>query len=124
MADTLDILIRLVHTPDGQTPQTYGPFEDTVTMTGADTAFGMTQTIGTSEEAVVIGDIGTLGYCLFKNEDATNFIEVGFADVSTPDDARPVKIRPGKYALFEANGTLYAKADTGSCVLRKWLLEL
>lgn len=56
-----------------------------------------TQSVGTSQEALVIGEISTPGYIFIRNLDATNYINVrngsGGADV--------VKVRAGGVALFE-----------------------
>lgn len=78
------------------------------------------QEIGTSEEALTIGDIGTLGYVYIENLDATNFVEIrpgsGTADL--------IKIKAGEFAIFRAalNGP-YAIADTAACRVKLVLIE-
>lgn len=90
-----------------------------VTMTGNAYHHGV-QTIGTSDEQVIIsGDIGTYGYCLLRNLDSTNYIEIGAVTLQYA-----IKLKAGEIALFRfaANG-LFAKANTASCDLEVWLIE-
>lgn len=81
-----------------------------VDVSGTGFAF-KSQNVGTSEEALDIGDVTTPGYILIYNNDSTNYVEVrggsGETDV--------VKVRAGKLALFElATTTPYVIADTAS----------
>ncbi len=88
-------------------------------MTGSN-YFQGTQTIGTSEEALNKGDIGTPGYIWVRNLDATNFVEIR-AGSSAAD---VVKLMPGKMALFYlASSTPYAIADSGACEIEYLILE-
>jgi hypothetical protein len=72
------------------------------------------QNIGTSEEAIVVGDVGTAGYFMAKNLDDTNYVTIragaGVADL--------VKLKAGEVCLFRLamNGP-YAIADTAACDL-------
>ena len=54
------------------------------------------QAVGTSEEALSLGDVAAGGYWLFKNLDSTNYMEIrqgtGIADL--------VRINAGEIALF------------------------
>lgn len=79
-----------------------------------------TQVIGTSAEAFNLGEIASPGYILIRNCDSTNFMKVragsGGADV--------VKIKPGKFALFElATATPYGIADTAPVEAEFTLIE-
>lgn len=70
------------------------------------------QAIGTSEEALALGDVGTPGWVLVKNLDATNYVSLrpatGVADM--------IKMKPGEFALFRLAGAApFAIADTTSC---------
>lgn len=69
--------------------------------------------VGTTEEAVSFGDV-TAGYCLMKNLDATNYVEVGTTGAYS---AR--LIAGGGVALFYVNTgtTIYVKADTAACLV-------
>lgn len=118
MADEITVRVGLSFSKSGDS-ETWNPPTFTVDMAGLDSA-KLTQTIGTSEEALNIGDITTAGYILIENTDATNYVEIragsGAADV--------VKIKAGEFALFRlASSTPYAIADTASCVVKYLLLE-
>lgn len=73
------------------------------------------QQIGTSEEAVVLGDASVGGYFMAVNRDATNYVEIrpgsGLADL--------VKLLPGDVCLFRlaSDCTPYAIANTAACEL-------
>ena len=70
------------------------------------------QTIGTSVEAVSLGDIATLGYVLAQNKDATNYVTIS----TDAGGANPVvRLRAGELALFRANAAIYAQANTAAC---------
>lgn len=66
------------------------------------------QTIGTSEEAVDVGDVGTVGLVIIKNVGDTNYVEVGLTGSYT------VKILPGHTAVLQPAGTLYAIANSAA----------
>jgi hypothetical protein len=90
-----------------------------ITMSGTD-AFHGTQTIGTSVEALSIGDITTPGWMLIFNNDEDNYITIrngsGGADV--------VKIGAQECALFRlATTTPYAIANTAACQVEYLLIE-
>ena len=69
-------------------------------------------TVGTSEEAVALSDVATLGYAFIKNLDATNYVEF----YRTTGDAAPtIKIPAGGWCFVPLGGsTLFAKANTAS----------
>jgi hypothetical protein len=73
-----------------------------------------TQAIGTSAEALALGDIAApAAYIYVRNMDPTNFVVLSLvSDGSTPFS----KIRPGHFAMFPPpeSGTIYAKADTAT----------
>lgn len=78
------------------------------------------QTVGTSEEALVKGDIGTIGYVGVRNTDATNFVELGAVTAEYS-----VKLAPGEGCVMPWKRTnIYAKADTASCKVAYTLIEL
>ena len=94
----------------------------TATMSG-DQMVTSVQSVGTSAEALVFGDVTTIGYVLLKNLDATNFVEIALdSGVSTQKFA---KLLAGGVALFPAStATIYAKADTGAVNLLVQAIEL
>lgn len=73
------------------------------------------QLIGTSEEAILLGDVAAGGYCFFQNMDATNFVTIRAASGA----ADLVKLLAGEWCVFRmAASAPFAIADTGSCNLR------
>jgi hypothetical protein len=77
------------------------------------------QTIGTSEEAIVLGDSGSAGYCFLRNLDATNYVTIrpgtGTADL--------IKLQAGEIALFRLAVAPWAIANTGACQLEVVIIE-
>lgn len=88
-----------------------------VTVTG--TAYVQNvQTVGTSEEALLIGDV-TPGYVLMKNLDSTNFVSVRHAT----GGSNCVKLKPGEVSLFRfASAAPFVIADTAPVQLEYYLI--
>ncbi len=78
------------------------------------------QSIGTVEESIEQGaDVGTPGYIMIKNTDSTNYIEVG-----STTGVYDIRINAGEVALYRHNSaTIYAKANTGACLIEYVLIE-
>jgi hypothetical protein len=94
----------------------------TVTLSG-NAFFSNVQAIGTAAEAVDVQDLGSANYALFKNLDATNYVELALdSGVSTAVFA---KILAGGVALVPLKTTtIYAKANTAACNLLVSAVEL
>lgn len=78
------------------------------------------QLVGTIVEALEIGELGTLGWLLIVNRDATNFVSLrmgaGGADV--------VKLLAGESARFRlAGNTPHAIANGAACYCDYFLVE-
>lgn len=75
------------------------------------------QTIGTTEEAIVVTDITTSGVAYFLNIDAANFVQLGVVVSATFYPL--VRLLAGEVASFrlDTGATIYAKADTAECQL-------
>lgn len=70
------------------------------------------QAIGTTSEALDLGDITALGYLFLKNLDATNYVEISLQSTVTSADAF-VTLLPGEFALIPTRlEAIYAKANT------------
>lgn len=83
-----------------------------VNVSGLDYSAG-TQTIGTSQESLPLGEVATVGWVWLKNHDATNFITYG-----TITGQLGQKLKPGEKVYFRAaNNVVYVKADTAACVV-------
>ena len=84
---------------------------------------GYVQSIGTSEEVVVFGDVVTNGYCILKNLDTTHYVTYG------PENSGAMvvigKLKPGEIAVLRIAPTvvLRAKADTAAVKLDVRLYE-
>lgn len=80
------------------------------------------QNVGTTAEAVVLGDISTIGFLLIKNLDDTNFVEI---DAANTFDKFPQKLLAGDFVLLKPQTTtIYAKANTAACNLLVQAIEL
>ena len=82
-----------------------------------------TQTIGTTEEALDLGDVGTPGYILLVNLDPTNFVSVRAATGA----ANAIRLDAnGGFALFKLGSGAtapFAIADTAACQIKYLLIE-
>lgn len=83
--------------------------------------FKTRQTIGTSEEAINLGEISSLGYAMFRNLDPTNYVELrvssGGAKFARLDPDTDSNGKGGVALLRLGSGAQvpYAIADTGPC---------
>lgn len=85
------------------------------------------QTIPTTSAGtalVIAAAVATLGFAFFRNNDGTNFIQVG---VQVSGTFYPlIKIKPGETAgpvRLTPGITVYARADTASADLENMILE-
>ena len=90
-----------------------GSFSKTKDMSG-DQMITNVQAIGTSNEAIVLGDISLPGVVMFKNMDATNYIELALDSSTTQVFS---KLLAGESTLVHAVAAIYARANTASCNL-------
>lgn len=71
--------------------------------------------VATSEQAISLGGVSSLGYAVFINRDTTNFIELRTGTGST----KFAKLKPNNgFAVFHFGTGVtapYAIADTGAC---------
>jgi hypothetical protein len=81
------------------------------------------QIVGTSNEAIALNDVTVGGNILFKNTDATNFVEL-FTDSG---NAQPfAKILAGEVMLLKSHpsATYYARANTAAVRLLVMACEI
>lgn len=117
MADEIEVYGRL-SLNDG-TNDVKKAMRALIDITGADYYLG-TQTVGTSEEALNLGDITTVGYLLIENRDTTNYVTYRPATGGTDT----VRIPAGGFALFYAETSApYVIANTASCILEVLAIE-
>ena len=83
----------------------------------------LTQTIGSTEEAIDLGQLSTLGYALFINRGPTDTISLRQA-TSASDFC---DLKPTEFALFRVSADMTApfaiSSSTNSPVLEFWILE-
>lgn len=110
MADEITLNLKVKYDKNGVVDSR--TFSDNVDVTGSAMCGGV-QTIGTTEEALAIGDVGTKGYARFLNIDATNYVEIGNYTGGTFYPF--IKLKPGESSVCRlAAVTIYAKANTAS----------
>jgi hypothetical protein len=76
---------------------------------------GLTQSVGTTHEAITISaDVATPGWAYFKNNDSTNFCDLGLVVAATFYPL--IRLKAGEAALFRLSPAAapYAKADTAA----------
>lgn len=96
------------------------PGVQSITMSGS-TGCGGIQAIGTSHEAVAIGDTGTAGWAYFRNTDATNYVELGRDNAGTFIGF--VKLKAGEACTMRlGTNAPYARANTASVNLQYYIL--
>ncbi len=78
---------------------------------------GNTQTVGTTHEALVLGDVASCGGAWFCNLDATNYVDIG-VDVSSTFYGL-IRLMPGKSTFVPrlATNAPYARANTSAVSL-------
>lgn len=79
------------------------------------------QNIGTSEEALALGEVTSPGWAFFINRDVTNFINLKVAT----SGAIFAKLLPGEFAMLRLGSGAqapYAIADTAACQLEYMLV--
>jgi len=120
MADEITAQFYLKFNKNSNSVPQMTPSTQSIDVTG-DHYNQTTQEIGTSAEALRLGEIGTPGYIMVHNLDATNYIEIGYDD----SGFKPlVKLKPGEWSLFRlAQAAPQAKADTAACDLEFLLIE-
>ena len=76
--------------------------------------------IGTVEETISLGDISTNGWCIARNLDAANYVEIGFST-----GVYGIRLEAGEVMLFRLNpgATIYAKANTATCKVAVAVIE-
>jgi hypothetical protein len=120
MANEIGVSASIAASKGGATISASGT--DTADMSG-DQMIANVQSVGTSAEALQLGDVSTIGYLFLKNMDATNYVEVALdSAVSTQIFA---KLLAGDVTLVKAaTATLYAKANTAAVNLYVAATEL
>lgn len=78
------------------------------------------QSVGITEEALILGDCAVPGYALIENLDATNFVSIR----SGTGVANCIKIPAGGFAIFQfASAAPFAIADTAVVRIKSVIIE-
>lgn len=116
MANEVSLTVRLlVKKPSTVTLLDFNPGALQFDMAGTNGDGAKVNVVPTAYGAVPIPtDVGTEGYCYFRNLDATNFYQLG---VEVSSAFYPlVKLKPGQVAVFPlAIQGVFWKADTATC---------
>lgn len=89
----------------------------------------VTQSIATSETAINLGDISSLGYAMFVNRDPTNYIELKVATsgaIFARLDPDPNSDGKGGVALLRMGSGAqvpYAIANTAACIMDIFIIK-
>lgn len=118
MANEISAVCSLTGTKGGITVQGTMTKQETLSGSGL---WSNTQTIGTSAETLAFpSDLTTEGitFLWLKNDDVTNFVEVGLDSGMTNKFAKLLAGQAMLLRVYTGNPTYYAKADTAAVNLR------
>jgi len=119
MANEIQVSTSLNVTKSGATSA--GSRTESITMAG-DQHISNVQSVGTSWEAIQVGDVSTIGYVYARNQDSTNYVELALANDGSQVFA---KLIAGNACCFPAStATMYAKANTAACNVHFVISEL
>jgi|LakMenEpi03Aug12_release.lakeMendotaPanAssembly.Ray.scaffolds.fasta_scaffold784912_2 hypothetical protein len=119
MANEITVNVRM-SVDNGFLKQRMDPGQQFADMTGS-TAAGGAQDIGTSGEAIAIGDVATAGYAFFRNCGPTNFVELG---TGTTTFVSFVKLKAGESAVLRlGTNAPTARANAASVRLQYLILS-
>ncbi len=115
MADELTLNATLNYSDDEDADETLQAAEVLATVS-AKKYVKSKQNIGTSEEAIGLGELASLGWALFINRDTVNFLEIRVGTGGT----KIVKLKAGEFAFFRFGSGItapFAIADTAAVQL-------
>lgn len=118
MANEISAVASLTGTKGGVTIQGTVTKQETLTGSGL---WSNNQVIGTSAEALAFpSDLTAEGitYLWLKNDDPTNFVEIGLDSGMTQKFAKLLAGQAMLLRVYTGNPTYYAKADTAAVNLR------
>ena len=124
MANELEITMQLKYAKDDVAVDT-GRISFKVDVSGGKVLTAV-QEIGTSQEAITLGDVSEGGWFAIQNLDAANFVDIS-GDGAT-DDVALVRLKAGEAAMFRMSadvgaGKFTAAADTAAVDVRYWVFD-
>lgn len=124
MANELTIgVIFSYEDSDGATFEVPSTLQDLQASSSGKKFIHHTQSIGTSEEALVLGEVTSLGWACFMNWDSTNYVEIRSATGAANDI---IKVPPGLPAFHHFGSDVtapYAIANSAACKLEYWIVS-
>ena len=121
MAEELTLTALFKYVKGNNTVQPTGKVATAIDVTGTN-VLSHVQNIGTTQEAITLGDVTPGGYCYIENLDTTNFVSIRQATGASD----MIRVKAGEMALFrldaDATGP-FAIADTAACDVLFVLLE-
>ena len=116
MANELSLAFSLAFSKSSSTINQNEAIQVTVTGTKY---VKINQSIPTSDTTLTLGAVGTPGFLMVKNTDATNYVELG-----TDGSAWPLKLKAGEVAMMRWNAAaVHAKANTGACIIEYLIID-
>jgi len=119
MADELSYAMQVTYTHNGRTLQLPAT-TITVDVTGNNIVSGVMLATVASAVAVPIGAIGTSGFAVFRNLDATNYVNIG---VDSAGLVVQTKLLAGEQCMMRMTAAPYVQADTADCLLSYTVIE-
>lgn len=120
MANEISVSVSLSASKHGAANAAAGSL--TLTMAGDQMINNVQIITNVAAEAVVLGDVGSIGYVFLKNLDSTNYVEI---DSVNTMDSWPQRLFPGEFILLKPEGlTMYALANDAPVNLQVLALEL
>jgi hypothetical protein len=115
VASELDITATIGYEDsEGDTHPAFGVADLSVTVATKKFVQGKIS-VGTSEEAIPLGEVTSLGFAVFVNRDTTNYVEIRSAAGASNDI---IKLKAGEPALFRFGSDVsapYIIANTAAC---------
>lgn len=107
---------------NGNFRQTFAPGTIQITQT-AQGAHSPVVSVGTSEEDLSVGDVGTLGVLCLRNLDSANYVQWGPKSAGSMVAVGRLKAGEVAYIRLEPGITLRWVANTAACKVQVMLLE-
>jgi hypothetical protein len=115
MANELTVYASVAYEDsEGTEHPAFGVAGDSVSVTTKKFVSGKVS-VGTTEEAIPLGEVSSLGYAVFKNLDSTNYVELRMASGASNDH---IKIAAGEACCFRFGSDVsapYLIANTAAC---------
>jgi len=121
---SISVLVNLTVT-NGNFSETFQPATQTVTQ-AAQGYHGPMVTVGTTQEYIPTGDVGTLGWFCGRNTDANNYVTIGVSTGTTGSAMVAYgRIEAGEVFAYrlEPGAALAWKADTSAVKVQMQLHE-